>query len=108
MAAVCVLAVLIGSALAVWMPAIQFALGLLLATLLGGVVAVTQNFPIATVLFWAALLFVCCQVGYGLGLGVLALTHVKRGRTADDTPSSETEMWPTTLVREVKKGRRRP
>ncbi|WP_131115120.1 hypothetical protein [Lichenihabitans psoromatis] len=107
MAAVCVLAVLIGSALAVFMPAIQFAIGLLLATLLGSVVAVTQNFPIATVLFWAALLFVCCQVGYGLGLGGLALTHGKRGRKAQDTRSSETEMWPTTLSRDVKKDRPR-
>jgi hypothetical protein len=78
----CLLALFLGAFVATWAGVGQFAVGLLAVVVGGTILALGCGAGFGTTLSWAFALFVCAEIGYGLGLGAIALLRARRSTSA--------------------------
>ena len=89
----CVLALVVGGALATAVSVVYFAVGLIVLTVSGVIEAYWIGAPLGEVLLWAIALFAIAQVGYVAGAAVLAL-FPPAGRAAASSPTIEDRLDP--------------
>ena len=80
MAILWLMALLVGAVFSNLMPIVQFALGLVAATVAGCFFGLLRGFPVGPTIGWSLVFLACAEVGYGLGLGFSSYVSHWRGR----------------------------